>query len=147
MAQRVFATEDGNLTTSIVTSRDKLYSDIDLSFAKRPSGDIYKKSDAAAVKQAVKNLLMTNNYEKPFNPTYGGNLSGLLFQLASDPVVRYDIKNNIIEQINTFEPRANVSNVLVQMDPDNNSVEVQVYFTVISTNEEVNIQTVISRLR
>lgn len=147
MATRVFATEDGNLTSSIVTSRKKIYSDIDLTFSKRPSGDIYKKSDAAAVKQAVKNLLLTNNYEKPFNPTYGGNLQGLLFELVDDPVVLYDLRENIIEQIETFEPRAKVNNIEVNDQADNNAISVAVYFTVISTNEQVNVQTNISRLR
>jgi phage baseplate assembly protein W len=147
MATRVFAAEDGNLTSSIVTSRKKIYSDIDLTFSKRPSGDIYKKSDAAAVKQAVKNLLLTNNYEKPFNPTYGGNLQGLLFELVDDPVVLYDLRENIIEQIETFEPRAKVTNIEVNDQADNNAISVAVYFTVISTNEQVNVQTNISRLR
>jgi len=146
--QRSFAPEDGNLTTSaVVTSRTSSYKDIDLTFEKRPSGDVYKKNDAAAVKQAVKSLLLTNNFEKPFRPSYGGNLQGLLFELASDPVQAADIKENIIEQINTFEPRAQTTNVQVILNPDQNAISVQVYFRIISTNEEVNIETVISRLR
>ena len=65
---RVFSIEDGNLQSrSLVTSRNKLYSDIDLTFAKRPSGDVYKKTDGAAVKQSIKNLMLTNLGEKPFN--------------------------------------------------------------------------------
>jgi hypothetical protein len=59
MVTRAFAVEDGNLnTTSLVTSRNRLYKDIDLTFAKKPSGEIYKKTDAAAVKQAVKNSII-----------------------------------------------------------------------------------------
>lgn len=148
MVRRAFATEDGSLQTeAIITSRSRRYSDIDLTFSKRPGGDIYKKTDAAAVKQAVKNLLMTNNYEKPFDPFYGGNLTGLLFELAIDPVVRADLQDNIAAQIETYEPRAKISNVQTQLDPDNNSVEVQIYFIVTSTNEEVVLETTISRLR
>ena len=60
MVTRAFAVEDGNLSTrSLITTRNKLFSDIDLTFTNRPSGDLYKKTDAAAVKQAVKNLLLT----------------------------------------------------------------------------------------
>ena len=65
---RVFSQEDGNLNTrSIITSRNASYSDIDLTFENKPGAssinrtDVYKKTDAAAVKQAVKNVLMTNN--------------------------------------------------------------------------------------
>ena len=56
---RVLSKEDGNLNTStLITSRSRLYSDIDLTFTAKPNGEIYKKRDAAAVKQAVKNLLV-----------------------------------------------------------------------------------------
>ena len=45
MVTRAFSTEDGNLNArSIITTRNKLFSDIDLTFAKRPSGDVYKKT-------------------------------------------------------------------------------------------------------
>ena len=147
-ATRVFSTEDGNLNTvSINTSRTRQYSDIDLSFSTRPNGDVYKKTDAAAVKQAVKNLLMTNNYEKPFQPNFGGNLTGLLFELAVSPIADIELQENIISQIETYEPRARVEDVVVDMQPDSNEVNVQVKFTVISTNENVVIETTISRLR
>ena len=65
--RRVLSTEDGNLQKStLISSRAVDYLDIDLTFAKRPSGDIYKKKDAAAVKQSIKNLLLTDFYEKPW---------------------------------------------------------------------------------
>jgi phage baseplate assembly protein W len=85
MARKYFAVEDGDLQTrSLVTSRSRTYSDLDLTFTKKPSGDVYKKTDAAAVKQAVKNLLLTTPGEKPFNPYFGGGLNSLLFELAND---------------------------------------------------------------
>ena len=66
---RAFAVEDKNLNqASIIVSRNKLYRDIDLSFTVKPSGEIYKKIDAGAVKQSIKNLLLTNHFEKPFLP-------------------------------------------------------------------------------
>ena len=57
---RVRSFEDGNLNSTIRTSRLQNFSDIDLLFDKKPSGDIYKKTDAAAVKQSVKNIISTN---------------------------------------------------------------------------------------
>ena len=72
---RAFAVEDGNLSTgSVVTSRSKNYVDIDLSFNAKTNGDIFKKVDAAAVKQAVKNILTTGTGEKPFLPNFGGGI-------------------------------------------------------------------------
>ena len=63
---RQLSIEDGNLSSSILTSRKKSYSDIDLLFERKPSGDIYQKTDADAVKQSVKNIVSTNRFEKPF---------------------------------------------------------------------------------
>ena len=79
---KVFSIEDGNLTKVPLTSSvTRLYKDIDLTFAKKSSGDIFKKTDAAAVKQSVKNILMTNPTEKPFDPYFGGGLNEFLFTL------------------------------------------------------------------
>ena len=55
------ALEDGNLQTpSIITTRKRNFSDFDLTFAVKSTGDVYKKTDAAAVRQSVKTLLQTN---------------------------------------------------------------------------------------
>ena len=71
---KAFSVEDGNLNSQpIIATRKVAYSDIDLTFTAKPSGDIYKKVDAADVKQSVKNLLLTNYTEKPFNMLFGGN--------------------------------------------------------------------------
>ena len=68
---RAFSLEDKNLSTStITTSRNRLYRDIDLSLAIKGNKDVYKKLDAAAVKQSVKNLVLTNHGEKPFRYNY-----------------------------------------------------------------------------
>ena len=68
MPTRAFAVEDGNIgLTTILTSRTKSYSDIDLTFTPKASGDIFKKQHGAAVKQAVRNLLLTNFSETPFS--------------------------------------------------------------------------------
>lgn len=145
---RVFSTEDGDLNTvAITTSRTRQYSDIDLTFSKRPSGDVYKKSDAGAVKQAVKNLLLTNHFEKPFQPYFGGNLTNLLFELADDTIEAEFQEEILKEQIEFFEPRAKVTDITVNSQPDDHSIFVQVNFTIVSTNEEVVLETTISRLR
>ena len=75
---------DGNLSNSNRVVKERLYSDIDLTFFARTStdGDVFKKTDAASVKQALKSLLLTNKFEKPYKPAFGGNLNGLLFELA-----------------------------------------------------------------
>ena len=143
---RILSIEDGNLSSSILTSRDKLYSDIDLLFERRPSGDIYKKTDADAVKQSVKNIVSTNRYEKPFEIFYGANITGMLFELADDGMGTH-IEDQIKSALEQYEPRAKIINIDVNSNPDRNSLQVRLLFRIKSTEQEVELETTVSRLR
>ena len=58
------------------------YSDLDILFTAHPiSGDVTTKKDSDAVKRSVRNILLTNNYERPFKPNFGANLRAMLFEL------------------------------------------------------------------
>jgi|TARA_R110000823_G_C15576339_1_gene462450 phage baseplate assembly protein W len=141
------STEDANLGVStLIGTRTKLYKDIDLTFANKPSGEIFKKEDAAAVKQAVKNLMLTNYFEKPFQPRFGANLREMLFDLADDDAEE-DIEDRIKNAIGVFEPRARALNVTAVATPERNSIRVTVEFRVINTQETVTVTTVLARLR
>lgn len=147
MVRKYFAAEDGDLQTrSLVTSRNKLYSDLDLTFTKKPSGDVYRKTDAAAVKQAVKNLLLTNIGEKPFNPYFGGGLNDLLFELADDET-NVLLTEQITAAIQNFEPRARLLSIVPNVQPDNNTARVKVEFQIVNTSETVTFETTVIRLR
>ena len=144
---RVFAQEDGNLSTRpITTSRTASYTDIDLTFTNKASGDIFKKTDAAAVKQSIKNLLMTNNGEKPFNYFFGGNLIDYLFELADD-VDNIDIEDAIMMAVDAQEPRAAVRGVQVLISPDFNKMDVLIQFQVVNTLELTSVNLELTRLR
>ena len=152
---RVFSQEDGNLETkSILTSRAVSFTDVDLTFQNKPGADpannlltdIFKKSDAAAVKQSVKNILLTNSTEKPFRPYFGGDLNSFLFDVDAD----YDedeIREAVAAAITNYEPRAAVKGIDVILIPDNNTINITVKFQVISSTqiEEVNVS--LTRLR
>ena len=147
MPSRAFSIEDGNIgNKSILTSRREEYLDIDLSFAKKGSGDIFKKSSAAAVKQAVRNLLLTNFAEKPFLPRFGADLNSMLFRLSSD-IDDDTLEDDIIKAIETFEPRARVLNIKSNISPDTNEVSVTVTFQIINTSEEAFVDVSLTRLR
>lgn len=144
---KTFSVEDGNLSSSLIrSSRAKVYKDIDLTFTAKPSGEIYKKQDAAAVKQAIKNLMLTNFGEKPFNAGFGANLRALLFELA-DEDTEYDIERAVMAAIESYEPRAKLLNVTARVNPDANDVQINIVFQVISTSEEVTFTTTLARLR
>jgi len=144
---KAFSIEDGNLTTVPLTSSiTQTYKDIDLTFAKKGSGDVFKKSDAAAVRQSVKNILMTNQSEKPFQPYFGGSLNNFLFEL-SEEFSEIDIKETVAQAIQNYEPRARVKKVNVDLNPDYNSMKVTVEFTVVTTFETVTLEVDLVRLR
>jgi len=147
MPVKAFSIEDGNLQTkSIISARTRQYTDIDLTFTNKTTGDIYKKTDAAAVKQAVKNLLLTNTTEKPFKPYYGGDLNRFLFSLSED-FDEDDIKDLIAAAIQNYEPRVRLKNIQVSITPDNYDAKVTVVFQIISTSEIVSLDVSIARLR
>lgn len=144
-----YAKEDqGDLNVfNISTSRSSNYKDIDLTFkAKGTSGDIFKKENAAAVKQSIKTLLLTNRLEKPFNTDFGGDIQGRLFGLAIDSTAS-EIKDQVLYTIEKYEPRAEVLDLIVTLDPDRNSLHVNVEFKVINTGVLVEFSTVIERVR
>ena len=144
-----YAKEDqGDLNVfNISTSRSSNYKDIDLTFkAKGTSGDIFKKENAAAVKQSVKTILMTNLVEKPFNPDFGSNLSSLLFQL--DTEVDGDLfQEVIVNALETYEPRVKVLDVKVNVSSRYHSANVTVVFQVINTKEVVTVDVSVTRVR
>jgi phage baseplate assembly protein W len=149
MVNKVLSREDGGLnsaTTRLITSRNRVYKDVDITFNAKPNGELFTKRDAAAVKQAVKNLILTNHFEKPFEPFFGGNIRALLFELA-DEDTEDTITEQIIDAIEAYEPRARILDIFVNSRPDNNSVAVTIEFSINNTEEVVVLQTTLSRLR
>ena len=143
---RAFSIEDGSLDKSIVSSRNVDYKDIDLTFSAKPAGDIFKKIDAAAVKQSVKNLLLTSRGEKPFNNFFGSNLNSALFALDTEFDPEF-VQNLIFDAITNHEPRARVLSVTVQLKPENNTLDTTVEFQIVNTKEIVTLDVSLARVR
>lgn len=126
--------QDGNLSFSPRVTKERIYSDLDLTFGARTTsdGDIFKKTDAASVKQAIKTLVLTNEYEKPYRPAYGANLQGLLFELMDEDTGE-EILTRVKQTIARYEPRAKILAIDVTASPDFNKVFVNLEFRVINT--------------
>ena len=173
---RALSQEDGNLNSApLVSSRLKTYSDIDLLFvgpatrakllfdrenvarisrgepalpATGVTADIYKKIDAAAVRQSVKTILLTSHFEKPFLPLFGANLNSLLFEL-NDSMLAPIASRQILENLAIYEPRATPLSVNVSGNElmDTNEISITVVFQIKSTREQQTITTKVARLR
>lgn len=147
MSVKAFSIEDGNTNIkSLIGARKASYIDMDLSFAAKPAGDLYKKSNAAAVKQAVKTLLMTNQMEKPFDISFGGNLSDFMFETDTE-IDANEIADRIIETVHRHEPRARILDVDVTLRASTNEVRVTVTFQIVATSEVVELEFPLARLR
>ena len=157
MPTRVYSNEDGNVNKkSIVVSRTREDKDIDLTFSAKFIGldsdgtnlraDIFKKTNAGAVKQAIRNLLLTNFTERPFMHRFGGDLSGMLFRLSTE-IDDANLEGDIARAIETYEPRAQVLGINSVVSPDNHEVRITVRFLVIATLQQDTVELNLTRLR
>jgi len=129
-----------------IVSRKKGYRDLDLSLKRHPiTGKITTLKDDAAVKNAVKNLVLTNFFERPFQPSLGANLRGLLFEPA-DGVTRLAIKDNI-EGIVKAEPRIKLLALSVIDLSDKNAYRVTMKYRIRESNKVEDVEIVLRRLR
>lgn len=130
-----------------MTKNTRTFSDIDLNFGKHPmSLDLNKKYDDYAIKQSIKSLILTKNYERPFHSEIGTPLSSLLFELVS-PATAQLIKKVIEQTIINFEPRVNLTNVQVKFSPDNNSVYCSIEYKIINTSTPQTVSLTLKRTR
>jgi len=147
MPQRSFSIEDGNLQSrSVISTKQRVYKDLDLTFARAANNDIFKKTDAAAVKQSVKNILLTNRLEKPFNAFFGANLNKFLFEL-SEYFDEQEIEDEIRETIQTYEPRARITSIRAKVNPDINDIKATVVFQILNTLQDETLELSLARLR
>ena len=126
----------------------RLYSDLALSFEKNvATKDLIVKKDVEAVKQSVRNLILTNHYERPFHPEVGSSVSALLFE-PMNPITANVLQRAVSEVIENFEPRARLVSVIASAQSDRNSYEVTISFYVVNVpGELITLTTMLERSR
>ena len=162
--------------TTLVTKINRDYKDVDLSFARKPGtkfddgitrGDVYKKIDVRSVEQSMKNILLTNWYEKPFQPFFGANLRQLLFELdtmVSEPEVNDLVRSSIerweprveVQDIDILDPSVDtivpkgINNVFyysMSNDTKNHTLMITVYARILNTGQEISTSVNMNRIR
>ena len=127
------------MTISVRT--DKEYRDMAYSmFANPMSGDVGKKTGAAAVKGALVSILKTNFNERLFAPEFGTGIRGLLFE-QMNPITEQRIKKEVESAVARHEPRAEVLGITVTGQEEQNRYEVSILFSVASEAEVQKLTT------
>ena len=119
-----------NKNNSSLNSR--VYSDLDLFFTKRSvDKDVNTLTNVQAIKRSVRNLVLTNFYEKPFHPEIGSGVRELLFEIAS-PLTSLAISQAVTDVINNYEPRASLNFVDVNAQLDNNAYDITINVSIVN---------------
>jgi phage baseplate assembly protein W len=123
------------------------YSDINLQMIPHPlKRDIIPLKNENVVKNAVRNLIISNFFERPFAPTLAANLRGLLFEPA-DNITIAAIKNNILNVLKEYEPRIANIHILVELSPKETQYNVTVVFSIKEDDSIQDIEVNLKRLR
>ena len=109
----------------------KSFRDFSLTFEKNVvTNDILSLKNEAAIKESVKNIVLYNFYEKPFDPFFGGNILGLLFE-NSTPTMVLEVKNRIEQSIEIHEPRVTAVTVEVQFEENRNELNCRIQYLIL----------------
>ena len=124
-----------------------IFSDIPISFTAHPiTGNVKKNINRDAVKNSVRNIILTNHGERFFKPKFGGNVTSKLFENASK-FTEFNTARSIRIALANYEPRAEVIKVKVTANPDTNNLTVSLKFRVTNDPEPITLDVLLERIR
>jgi phage baseplate assembly protein W len=125
----------------------KIYSDLDLTFNRLPvSNDVALRYDDQAVIASVRNLLLTNFYERPFQPNLGSNIDKLLFEPVNNLTAGL-LSDEIRNVVKNFEPRATIDTITVSPNPDGQSFTSRIQFYIGNNTTPTTVNLFLQRSR
>jgi len=131
-------------TTTLYNER---YSDFRTNFDKNfGTGDLARVTNEESIYTSLKNIVFTRKGERPFFPEFGCNITSVLFENYNRFTQR-TIETEVKTAIENFEPRVSVIKVVVDGKPDNNTVNLNLYFTIINRPETLSVSFLLSRIR
>ena len=129
------------------TLNQVVYKDVDKLFDIHPvTRKLNVLTNNAAVARSVKNLVLTNKGERPYQPFLGCDVRNQLFEL-NDGMVESEVEDTISEVISQYEPRAELISVDADIKPDQHSVEVTITFRVVNQQDPISINLMLERVR
>ena len=125
----------------------RTFSDLDFNFLLHPkTKDVSTRTDDDAIKQSIRNLIMTRNFERPFRSDVGCQVRSLLFEPMS-PLLSAMMERTIADVINNHEPRATLLDVSVKFSPENNDAYITVVFKIKNTETPLKVNVILERTR
>jgi phage baseplate assembly protein W len=134
-------------SNTLASNELRAYKDLDMNFTIHPiKKDINKVIGENAIINSVKNLLLTNHYERPFQPYLGSNIRKLLFE-PLDAIVARTLEVEITNVLTNFEPRAEIIEVKVIPKYEENGFQVTLTFKPINLLTPITITFFLERVR
>ena len=135
--------------TNISSKTNKIWKDINLKFDMHPeTEDLSRVFDVESIKRSVKNLILTDYGERPFQPWIGSNIRGLLFE-QMDNLSISGLRSQIMMLLENFEPRVILRSLEINEMDDNNRLRVTLHFTLINSpsGEIYTLDTFLDRIK
>ena len=125
--------------------KSRAFADIIMSFKRNPfTDDASVVKNDNAIKQAIKNLILTTPGEKPFQPTVGSKVMDMLFE-PLDPFTADAVKAEIINTVNQYEPRVELTKVDVTAIPEGNKLNITLEYRIVGLPIVETIEFVLQR--
>ena len=138
------------MTIALVTAKQKkinIYTDFKKDLSVSPlSEDLALFKDEDSVKEAIKNLVLTDRGERLMQPNLGGNIRAMLFENMTPASLKL-IEEQVKSVIEIYEPRAEVLDVIVNGSLDDNTVKVTVKFFITNQEQPVELDVFLERTR
>lgn len=131
----------------LVSAKYSDYSDLSLSFKLHPKyADVRPLSGIDAIKNSVKNILLTSKGERPFNPFFGCSLKSFLFELANSDTIS-SMREEIYQAIEDHEPRVKIRDVTITDNSERNAYDINMTLLIIEERVVGDMSLTLKRLR
>lgn len=138
-------------------AKEVKFSDLNLKFTPHPAtGRLSVLKNNEAVARAIKNLILTRKFERPYSPLFGSDIYTSLFeQIDAVPgdestlatVTAGNIKKDIENAIKNYEPRAELLEITVQSDHERNGLGITIFYNVINQAAPTQLEIFLERIR
>jgi hypothetical protein len=133
--------------TEKASEKKPFYSDFYTNFNVHPQNKrLAKYTNEESVKRSIRNLILTEKYDRMFQPEIGCRIKSLLFENMSD-IISMEIKKSIQETVDTYEPRARIIDIIVQANESRHAYDIYISFEVINSVNPILLNLTLYRAR